>query len=89
MVATKISTDTQNLVTDITRTNGVSENWVWLEFFLNGRFTAFPFATLWQRSNQNTNTIIIEFIIPLALQWCPSCYPGSESAASVGSLQNE
>ena len=89
MVATKISTDTQNLVTDITRTNSISENGVWLAFFLTGVFTAFPFAKRWQRSNENTDTIIIVLIISLALQWCRSCYPGIAATPAVGSLQNE
>ena len=58
MVATTFSTDTPNLVADITRTNGVSGNWVWWAFLLTGMTTAFLFAKMWRRSGLTTD---IEF----------------------------
>ena len=58
MVATTFSTDTPNLVTDITRTGGVSSNWVWWAFLLTGMLTAFVYAKLWRRSGVMTD---IEF----------------------------
>ncbi len=58
MVATTFSTDTPNLVADITRRDGVSGNWVWWAFLLTGMLTTFVFARLWRRSAVNTD---IEF----------------------------
>ena len=58
MVATTFSTDTPNLVTDITRSAGVSGNWVWWAFLLTGMLTAFVYAALWRRSGVLTD---IEF----------------------------
>ena len=55
MVATTFSTDTPNLVTDITRTNGVSGNWVWWAFLLTGMLTVFVYAKLWRRSGVMTD----------------------------------
>ncbi|HEX9896015.1 MAG TPA: Na+:solute symporter, partial [Gemmatimonadales bacterium] len=36
LVATTFSTDTPNLVTDLVRTGGVSQNWAWWAFCLTG-----------------------------------------------------
>lgn len=58
MVATTFSTDTPNLVADITRSSGVSGNWVWWAFLLTGMLTAFVYAALWRRSGVLTD---IEF----------------------------
>ncbi len=58
MVATTFSTDTPNLVTDITRTGGVSGNWIWWAFLLTGMLTVFVYAALWRRSGVLTD---IEF----------------------------
>ena len=58
MVATTFSTDTPNLVTDITRTSGVSGNWIWWAFLLTGMLTTFVYAALWRRSEVLTD---IEF----------------------------
>ena len=58
MVATTFSTDTPNLVADITRTHGVAGNWVWWAFLLTGMTTTFLFASLWRRSRLTTD---IEF----------------------------
>ncbi len=58
MVATTFSTDTPNLVTDITRTGGVSANWIWWAFLLTGMLTVFVYAALWRRSEVLTD---IEF----------------------------
>ncbi len=58
MVATTFSTDTPNLVADITRTGGVAGNWVWWAFLLTGMLTVFVYARLWRRSGVMTD---IEF----------------------------
>lgn len=58
MVATTFSTDTPNLVADITRTRGVAGNWIWWAFLLTGMATAFFFARCWRRSGVATD---IEF----------------------------
>jgi Na+/proline symporter len=58
MVATTFSTDTPNLVTDITRTSGVAGNWIWWAFLLTGMLTVFVYAALWRRSGVLTD---IEF----------------------------
>ena len=58
MVATTFSTDTPNLVTDITRTSSVGGNWIWWAFLLTGMLTAFVYAALWRRSGVLTD---IEF----------------------------
>ena len=50
MVATTFSTDTPNLVTDLVRTGGVSQNWLWWAFALTGMLTVFFYAKLWRRS---------------------------------------
>jgi Na+/proline symporter len=55
MVATTFSTDTPNLVTDITRTNGVAGNWVWWAFLITGMLTTFVYAKLWRRSGALTD----------------------------------
>ncbi len=55
MVATTFSTDTPNLVTDITRRNGVAGNWVWWAFLLTGMLTTFVYARLWRRSGVLTD----------------------------------
>ncbi|HCK60841.1 MAG TPA: Na+:solute symporter, partial [Gemmatimonadetes bacterium] len=44
MVATTFSTDTPNLVTDLVRTGGVSQNWVWWAFVITGMCTVFFYA---------------------------------------------
>ncbi len=58
MVATTFSTDTPNLVAQLTRENGVSGNWVWWAFLLTGMLTTFIYAKLWRRSGVFTD---IEF----------------------------
>ncbi len=55
MVATTFSTDTPNLVTDITRRNGVAGNWFWWVFLITGMTTAFVYAKLWRRSGALTD----------------------------------
>jgi Na+/proline symporter len=50
MVATTFSTDTPNLVTDLVRTGGVSQNWLWWAFLITGMATVFFYAKLWRRS---------------------------------------
>jgi Na+/proline symporter len=50
MVATTFSTDTPNLVTNLVRTGGVSENWIWWAFVITGMCTVFFYAKLWRRS---------------------------------------
>ena len=55
MVATTFSTDTPNLVTDLVRTGGVSQNWVWWAFVITGMCTVFFYAKLWRRSGVMTD----------------------------------
>jgi solute:Na+ symporter, SSS family len=55
MVATTFSTDTPNLVTDLVRTGGVSQNWIWWAFVITGMCTVFFYAKLWRRSGLATD----------------------------------
>jgi len=55
MVATTFSTDTPNLVTDLVRTGGVSQNWLWWAFVITGMCTVFFYARLWRRSGVLTD----------------------------------
>ena len=55
MVATTFSTDTPNLVTNLIRERGVSENWLWWSFLLTGMMTVFFYARLWRRSGVLTD----------------------------------
>jgi SSS family solute:Na+ symporter len=55
MVATTFSTDTPNLVTDLVRTGGVSQNWMWWAFLITGMCTVFFYAKLWRRSGVLTD----------------------------------
>ncbi len=55
MVATTFSTDTPNLVTDLVRTGGVSQNWLWWAFIITGMCTVFFYAKLWRRSGVFTD----------------------------------
>jgi Na+/proline symporter len=55
MVATTFSTDTPNLVTDMVRTGGVSQNWEWWAFLITGMCTVFFYAKLWRRSGALTD----------------------------------
>ncbi len=55
MVATTFSADTPNLVTDLVRTGGVSQNWVWWAFVITGLCTVFFYAKLWRRSGVLTD----------------------------------
>jgi Na+/proline symporter len=55
MVATTFSTDTPNLVTDLVRQNGVSNNWAWWAFLLTGMLTVFFYARMWRRSQVLTD----------------------------------
>lgn len=55
LVATTFSTDTPNLVADLVRTRGVSQNWLWWAFLLTGLSTVFFYAKLWRRSGLTTD----------------------------------
>src|SRR6185369_16259663 len=55
MVATTFSTDTPNLVTNMVRENGVSDNWLWWSFLLTGMLTVFFYARMWRRSGVMTD----------------------------------
>ncbi len=55
MVATTFSTDTPNLVTNMVRESGVSENWLWWAFLLTGMMTVFFYARMWRRSRVLTD----------------------------------
>jgi Na+/proline symporter len=60
LVATTFSTDTPNLVTDLVRTGGVSQNWVWWAFCLTGMMTVFFYARFWRRSEVLTDIAFYE-----------------------------
>jgi Na+/proline symporter len=60
LVATTFSTDTPNLVTDLVRTEGVSQNWVWWAFLITGMCTVFFYARLWRRSGALTDIAFYE-----------------------------
>jgi Na+/proline symporter len=60
LVATTFSTDTPNLVTDLVRTGGVSQNWVWWAFLITGMCTVFFYARLWRRSAALTDMAFYE-----------------------------
>jgi Na+/proline symporter len=60
MVATTFSTDTPNLVADMTRSNGVAGNWEWWAFLLTGMLTVFVYAQLWRRSGVLTDVEFYE-----------------------------
>jgi SSS family solute:Na+ symporter len=55
MVATTFSTDTPNLVTNLVREGGVSNNWAWWSFLLPGMMTVFFYARMWRRSGVLTD----------------------------------
>jgi SSS family solute:Na+ symporter len=55
MVATTFSTDTPNLVTNMVREKGVSNNWLWWAFLLTGMMTVFFYAKMWRRSRVMTD----------------------------------
>ncbi len=60
MVATTFSTDTPNLVTDLVRSGGVSNNWTWWAFLITGMCTVFFYAKLWRRSGALTDIAFYE-----------------------------
>ncbi|MCA9737320.1 MAG: Na+:solute symporter, partial [Gemmatimonadetes bacterium] len=60
MVATTFSTDTPNLVTDLVRSGGVAQNWVWWAFAITGLCTVFFYAKLWRRSGALTDMSFYE-----------------------------
>ena len=60
MVATTFSADTPNLVTDLVRSGGVSQNWVWWAFVITGMCTVFFYAKLWRRSGVLTDVGLYE-----------------------------
>src|SRR5256886_460679 len=60
LVGTTFSTDTPNLITDLVRTGGVSQNWVWWAFAVTGMCTVFFYAKLWRRSAALTDIAFYE-----------------------------
>ena len=80
MVATTFSTDTPNLVTDLVRTGGVSQNWLWWAFLITGMATVFFYAKLWRRSGALTDIGFYELRYagkPAAfLRWFRAIYLG-------------
>src|SRR3972149_4446170 len=64
MVATTFSTDTPLLVTELTRTQGVSGNWTWWCMLFSGMLTVFFFARLWRRSEVITDAEFYELRYP-------------------------
>ncbi len=55
MVATTFSTDTPNLVTDLVRNGGVSQNWLWWALLITAMCTTVFYAKLWRRSGVFTD----------------------------------
>ena len=55
MVATTFSSDTPNLISDLVRNGGVSQNWIWWAFVITGMCTVFFYAKLWRRSGVITD----------------------------------
>ncbi len=55
MVARTFASDTPTLVTDLVRTGGVSQNWLWWAFLITGMCTVFFYARLWRRSGVLTD----------------------------------
>jgi len=55
MVATTFSLGTPNLITDMVRTGGVAQNWLWWCFLISGMLTVFVYAKLWNRSKIMTD----------------------------------
>ncbi|MBN1422599.1 MAG: Na+:solute symporter [Planctomycetes bacterium] len=84
MVATTFSTDTPNLVCQLTREGGVAGNWRWWCFVLTGIMTVFLFARLWRRSGVLTD---IEFY-ELRYSGKPAAFIRAFRAAAVGVLFN-
>ena len=68
MVATTFSTDTPNLVTNLVRERGVSENWLWWSFLLTGMMTVFFYARLWRRRVCSPISSFMKFDIPVLLR---------------------
>lgn len=60
MVATTFSTDTPNLVANLTRKNGTAGNWTWWAFLLTSMTTTFFFSHLWRRSGVSTDVEFYE-----------------------------
>ena len=71
MVATTFSTDTPNLVTNMVREKGVSDNWLWWSFLLTGMLTVFFYARMWRRSGVLTDLEFYE--IRYSGRQPPSC----------------
>src|SRR5256714_7636533 len=60
LVATTFSTDTPNLITDLVRTGGVSQNWVWWALAATGMCNVCFYAKLWRRSASLTDIAFYE-----------------------------
>src|SRR5438046_5362931 len=60
LVATTVSTDPPNLATDLVRTGGVSQNWVWWAFAVTGMWSVFFYAKRWRRSAALTDIAFYE-----------------------------
>ncbi|HIE08996.1 MAG TPA: sodium:proline symporter, partial [Armatimonadetes bacterium] len=60
MVATTFSSDTPLTVSGFVAKNGISQNWIWWAFVLNGTMTAFIFAHLWRRTGLLTDVEFAE-----------------------------
>jgi solute:Na+ symporter, SSS family len=84
MVATTFSTDTPNLVTDLVRTGGVSQNWLWWAFVITGMLTVFFYAKLWRRSGALTDMAFYE----LRYSGAPAAFLRGFRAVYLGVLFN-
>ena len=60
MVATTFAADTPLAITEICRSKGIWENWLWWNGLLYGLLGVFLFARLWRRANILTENELIE-----------------------------
>jgi Na+/proline symporter len=83
MVATTFSTDTPNLVTDLVRTGGVSQNWLWWAFLITGMCTVFFYAKLWRRSGVLTDMGFYEMRYSGRRRFCAVSGPSTWACSST------
>jgi Na+/proline symporter len=65
MVATTFAADTPLAITEMSRKQGIWENWFWWNWLLYGLLAVFLFARLWRRANVLTENfaILYNFIV--------------------------
>ena len=60
MVATTFAADTPLAITEMSRKQGIWENWFWWNWLLFGLLSVFLFARLWRRANVLTENELLE-----------------------------